>query len=75
MQKVFKDGYDATMYVIGKGCHFSHTSKVPGYVKKGEWIVEEYEGRYGVGYRLYWHDPNWRSGSQRYCTYFIKGRR
>lgn len=47
-----------------------HTSLTRGYVRKNEeGIVEKYNGMFGKGYTVKWHNPN----STQYCykTYFI----
>ena len=53
-----------------KGTYFHHTAYARGYIKKhADEKVEEYNGRYGKGYKVYTHNPN----STNYCfvSYYI----
>lgn len=73
--RIYTDGVEVMERMEELGAVYHHHSKVPGYVKKGQWLVEAYKGRFGVGYRVYSHYPDWRGGSCRYCTYYLVNRR
>ena len=47
-----------------------HTSLSRGYVRVGQKIKEEYNGRFGKGYTIKRHNPN----STQYCyiTYYVE---
>lgn len=48
-----------------------HTSRARRYVsRKIEGIVEEYKGRFGVGYKVY--TPAWDSTIYCFVTYYVK---
>lgn len=51
-------------------CYYHHTSTALGYQSVKCDRVEDYEGRYGVGYKVYSNKP----GTTRYCTvsYYIE---
>lgn len=55
-----------------KGLKLSHTSLARGYVsrKNTDGIVEEYEGRFGKGYKVF--TPNWDSTRYCYVTYYVE---
>lgn len=50
-----------------------HTSRARGYEsrKKPEGRIEEYNGKFGKGYKLY--KPAWDSTKYCYVTYYVKG--
>lgn len=48
-----------------------HTSRARRYIsRKVEGVVEEYKGRFGIGYKVY--APAWDSTTYCFVTYYVK---
>lgn len=56
---------------VRKECEEHHTVLSPGYIKVScPGKIEKYVGRYGVGYKIYHHNP--MSSRWCKCTYWIR---
>ena len=62
------------MFIISelekRGYKLHHSALTRGYQKKGTTTIEDYQGRYGKGYKITTHNP--QSSQYKIVYYYIK---